>query len=203
MSEPASTSSSVPRTAAVLGLLLFACAFLPLTPAGRTFLQVVRDTFSEGVLHGVMMVVGFGSPFLFGLAVAVGVWMGDETAAARLVRSPVTMMHSQLLLVAWVIWRQDEDAVASLPLLLFAVVSGLYVVQHSASERAAGRSPSFAWYVRWGATVIAAVAGWLWLQRTAGLEMGRAVEVAGLCALGLVVRVRPRAVVAAPVSTDE
>jgi hypothetical protein len=203
MSEPASTSSAVPRGAAVLGALLFACAFLPLTPAGRTFVQVVRDTFAEGVLPGVVMALGFGSPFLFGLGVALGVWRRDDAGAVRLVRGPVTMMHSQLVLVAWVIWRQDEDAVASLPLLLFAVASGLHLVRHSASERAAGRSPSFAWTVRWGAMLIAAVAGWLLLQRTAGLEMGRAVHVAGLCALGLALRVRPqRAVAVEPVDGE-
>ncbi len=187
-----------------MGLLLFACAFVPLTPAGRSFVQVARDTFGEGVLQGVVMVLGFGSPFLFGLAVAVGVWMRNDEAAARLVRNPVTMMQSQLLLVAWVIWRQDEDAVASLPLFLFAVAGGFYVVQHSASERASGAAASFAWYVRWGATVIAAVAGWLFLQRMAGLTMGRAVDLAGLCALALVVRVRPRrpAPVAEPVDIE-
>jgi hypothetical protein len=189
---PASTSSSVPRSAAVFGLLLFACAFLPLTPAGRSFVEVVRDTFTEGVMQGVVMLVGFGSPFLFGLGVALGVMRNGDAVAARLVWSPVTMMHSQLLLVAWVIWRQDADAVASLPHLLFAVASGIYLVRHSAAERAAGRSPSFAWTVRWGAMVIAAVAGWLLLQRAAGLTMGRAVEVAGMCALGLALRVRPQ-----------
>lgn len=191
MSEPAPTSPSVPRSVAVLGLLLFASAFLPLTPAGRTFVQVVRDTFADGVLHGVVMAVGFGSPFLFGLAVAVGTWMKDDALAARLVSNPLTMMHSQLILIAWVIWRQDDDAVASLPLLGFAVVSGLHLVRHSAAERAAGRRPSFAWSVRWGGVVIAAIVGWILLQRTAGLTMGRAVEVAGLCALGLALRVRP------------
>lgn len=191
MTEPARASSSSSRSAAVLGLMLFACAFLPLTPAGRTFVQVALEAFREGVMPGVVTVLGFGSPFLFGLAVAVGTWRGDDEAAARLVRGPVTMMHSQLLLVAWMIWRHG-DAVASLPLLLFAVVAGLHVVQHSAAERAAGRSASFRWYVRWGATVIVAVAGWLWLQRSVGLTMGRAVDVAGLCALGLVLRARRR-----------
>lgn len=201
MSEPATTSSSVPRSAAILGLVLFACAFLPLTPAGRSFVTVLRDTFADGVLHGLVMAVGFGSPFLFGLGVAVGTWMRDDEIAARLVRNPVTMLHSQLVLVAWVIWRSDDDAVAALPLLGFAVVSGLYLVRHSAAERASGRSPSFAWTVRWGAMMIAAIAGWLLLQRVGGLHMGRAVEVAGLCALGLALRVRPQPV-APPVSVD-
>jgi hypothetical protein len=197
MPEPASTRPSVPRLGAVLGATLFGCAFLPLTPEGRSFAQVVLDTFGDGVLAGVVMVVGFGSPFLFGLGVALGVWQRDDEVATRLVRSAVTMMHSQLLLAAWVIWRNDADAVAPLPLLLFAAGSGLYLVQHSAAHKAAGRVPSFAWTVRWGAMVIAAVAGWLLLQRTGGLEMGRAVHVAGLCALGLVALARPQRAAAA------
>ncbi|MCX4247338.1 hypothetical protein [Paraliomyxa miuraensis] len=190
MSEPAAPATlSLPRSTAVLGLSLFACAFFPLTPAGRTFVQVAIDAFGQGLVAGVVMVVGFGSPFLFGLAIAAGVWTRDDATAARLVRGPVTMMHSQLLLMAWMIWRHG-DAVASLPLLLFAVVSALYVVQHSASERAAGRSASFRWYVRSGAVLIVTVAAWLWLQRTVGLEMGRAVIMAGMCALSLLLRAR-------------
>lgn len=170
-------------------MLLFTCAFLPLTPGGRTFVQVAIEAFGEGVMAGVVMVVGFGSPFLFGLAVALGAWLRDEELAVRLVRGPVTMMHSQLLLMAWMIWRYG-DALASLPLLLFAAVSGLYVVQHSASERASGRSASFRWYVRSGAVVIVTVAAWLWLQRMTGLSMGRAVTLAGICGLGLILRAR-------------
>lgn len=191
MPQPATRPPSAPRLAAVLGALLFASALLPLTPAGRSFVQVVRDTFAEGPLAGVVMTLGFGSPFLFGLGVALGVWQRSDATATRLVRNQVTMMHSQLILVAWMVWRQGEGVVAALPLLLFAVGSGLYLVQRSASERASGRTPSFAWMVRWGAMVIAAVAGWLVLQRSAGLAMGYAVHVAGMCAVGLVALVRP------------
>ncbi len=178
----------LPRSTAVFGLALFACAWLPLTPGGRTFFNVVVETFGEGVMAGVVMLLGFGSPFLFGLAVAVGRQL-DHDAAASLVRSPVTMMHSQLLLVSWMIMRHG-DAVASVALFLFAVVGGLHVVRHSATTRAAGRPASFAWYVRWGGIVIAAVCGWLWIQRAGGFCMGLAVPVAGLCAVGLVLRAR-------------
>jgi len=187
MSEPASSSSLLPRSATVLGLALFLSAWLPLTPGGRSFVAVALETFGEGLLPGLVMVVGMGSPFLFGLAVAVGSTRRDDQIAVSLVRTPVTMMHSQLLLVSWMIWRHG-DAIASLPLLLFAVVSSLYVIQRSAATRAAGRPAPFIWYVRWGATVVAAVAGWLALQRMAGLEMGMAVQIAGLSALGLVLR---------------
>ncbi len=193
MSEPVVVRPSLSRFSAIVGLALFNCIWLPLTPEGRTFVQVVLDTFSEGLMAGLVMVAGFGSPFAFGLAVAIGVWSKNEAAAARMTRAPVTMMHSQLLLVAWMIWRHG-DAVASLPLLLFAVVSGLYVVQHSASERASGRHAAFRWYVRSGALLIVAVTAWLWLQRMSGFSMGIAIDVGGLCALVLLMGSRPRPV---------
>lgn len=174
------------------GLVLFGCIALPLTPGGRTFVQVVMATLAEGPMQGIMMAVGYGSPFIFGLMVALGGRVDHDELAARLVRTPVTMMHSQLLLTSWMIWRHG-DAVAALPLFLFALVSGLYVVQHSASERASGRHASFRWYVRSGALLLVAVAGWLWLQRLAGFSMGLAVDVGGLCALALVLGTRPRA----------
>lgn len=154
-------------------------------------MQVAVETFAEGIFAGLVMVVGYGSPFIFGLTVALGVWSRDDATAAGLVRTPVTMMHSQLLLIAWMIWRHG-DAIAALPLLLFAVASGLYVVQHSAAERAAGRHASFRWYVRSGALVVVAVAGWLFVQRLAGFSMGIAVDVAGLCALLLLLGSLPR-----------
>lgn len=190
MSDPVVARPPLSRTAAILGLALFGCILLPLTPEGRTFVQVVLDTFAEGVFAGVVMIVGYGSPFIFGLTVALGIRSDSDASAASLVRTPVTMMHSQLLLVSWMIWRHGE-AIASLPLLLFAVVSGFYVVQHSAAERAAGRHAAFRWYVRSGALLIVAVAAWLWVQRLAGFSMGLAVDVAGLCAAGLLLRSLP------------
>lgn len=189
MARP-SPAPLLPRSATLLGVALFACAWLPLTPGGRSFARVAIETFGEGVMEGLVMLVGMGSPFLFGLAVAIGSTSRDDQQAASLVRTPVTMMLSQLLLLAWIMWRRG-DMIAALPLLLFAVVSSLYVIQHSASTRASGRPASFAWYVRWGATVVAAVAGWLLLQRVGGLRMGVAVQIGGLCALGLLARARP------------
>lgn len=187
MSEPEPVSPLLPRSATILGIALFACAWLPLTPGGRTFFQVAIDAFGDGIMAGLVMVVGMGSPFLFGLGVAVGSTRRHDDDAVPLVRTTVTMLHSQLLLMAWMLWRHS-DAIASLPLLLFAVVSSLYVMQHSAATRAAGRPAPFHWYVRWGSMVIAAIAGWLLLQRMGGLHMGIAVQIAGLCALGLVLR---------------
>lgn len=191
MARPVAPDSPLlPRSATLLGIALFACAWLPLTPGGRSFFAVAAQTFDEGFMAGVVMVIGMGSPFLFGLAVALGSLRRDDQQAAALVRTPVTMMLSQLLLLSWLIWRSG-DMVAGFPLLAFAVVSSVYVIQHSASSRAAGRPATFAWYVRWGAMVVSAIAGWLLLQRVGGLQMGVAVQIGGLCGLGLVLRTQP------------
>lgn len=191
MARPvAADSPLLPRSATLLGIVLFACAWLPLTPGGRSFFRVAVETFDEGFMAGMVMVIGMGSPFLFGLAVALGSVRRDDQQAAALVRTPVTMMLSQLLLLSWLIWRSG-DMIAAFPLFAFAVVSSIYVIQHSASSRASGRPATFAWYVRWGAVVVSAIAGWLLLQRMGGLQMGAAVQIAGLCGLGLVLRTQP------------
>lgn len=181
-----SRAAPISRTTTLLGWALFACAFLPLTPGGRNFVQVVVEAFTGGAWAGLIMLFAAGSPFLFGLACGLGGRFAPESSAG-LVRMPVTMMHSYTLLVAWALWRADVG-VATLPLLLFVAASALRLISVSASQRASGSTASFAWYVRTGGMFIAAVAGWLVLQRAAGLEMGIAVPVAGVLAALLAAR---------------
>jgi hypothetical protein len=63
-------------------------------------------------------------------------------------------------------------------LLGFAIVTALGLARHSARTRAEGDGPSLAWYIRWGAIVVAGVAGWLRLQRAVGVELGIGLDVA-------------------------
>src|SRR5688572_17614180 len=116
----------LPRRVAVLAIVLASTAALPIAPDGRSFLEYVREAFARSVLEGVLMVAGFGSPFLFGIAVAVASRM-EPVAAAQLVRGPIVMMHSQLLLVAWAVWKHGE-AIAAGPMFLFAIASAIYLV---------------------------------------------------------------------------
>lgn len=185
MVRPAADEPTVSRTTAIWGILLSSSAALPISPQGQSFLELLLEQFHRGLLEGLMMLVGFGSPFLFGLTVAIGVTVLEPRIARRVVRLPIAMMHSQLMLVAIVLWRLG-DVVASLPLLGFAVTSGVFMALHSARTFAEGDGPSLPWYVRWGATVVAAVGGWCELQRIGGLQLGWGLHV-GLAAALLMV----------------
>src|SRR5690606_37493838 len=123
----------------VLGGVLAATAALPIAPDGKSFVQYVLDSFQRSMLEGLLMVAGFGSPFLFGIAVAISTRMTPE-AGAQLVRAPIAMMHSQLVLVTWAVWRHGE-AIAAGPMFLFAIVSGLYLLLGLAKKRAEDKPP--------------------------------------------------------------
>ena len=174
----------------VLGAALAATAALPIAPDGKSFLNYVLASFQRSLLEGLLMVAGFGSPFLFGIAVAVAARMKPE-AGAQLVRAPIAMMHSQLLLVAWAVWRHG-DAVAAGPMFLFAIVSALYLALSSAKKKAEDRGPSLQWSIRWGATIVAAVCMWARIQMFGGVKLGVAIDAAWLCAAGLVLLTTPR-----------
>lgn len=175
---------------ALLGVALAATAALPIAPDGKSFVHFVLASFQRSILEGLLMVAGFGSPFLFGIAVAVASRMTPE-AGAQLVRAPIAMMHSQLVLVAWAVWRHGE-AIAAGPMFLFAIVSAGYLALSSAKKRAEDRGPSLEWSIRWGATIVAAVCMWSRIQMFGGVKLGLAIDVAWLCAAMLVLLTTPR-----------
>lgn len=185
---------SLPPGSMVLGLLLLACSALPLTPSGASFLRVLASAFLRSPLEGVMTLIGFGSPFLFGLLVALAAWSGSSRWVApatiqRLLVTNTSTMHAQLVLVAFLLWR---DGVGMMPgaLLGFAIVSGgLFTFEHARQSAAAGgiddrgvriegEGPSVRWLIRWTATMIVALCGWLRLQLLADVAFGWAVEAA-------------------------
>jgi hypothetical protein len=176
---------------AILGLVLAATSALPLSPDGQSFVQHAWAAFGRGALEGLLMVAGFGSPFLFGLAVALATRWAPDVIAPRLVRTPIAMMHSQLLLVSWAVWRFG-DAVAAFPMFGFALVSSVYFVWSSARVRAEGEGtgPSVAWLVRWGAMIVAAVCMWARIQMFGVVKLGVAIDVAWLCAAGMILLLR-------------
>lgn len=171
----------LPKRVAWLGLALAGSAFLPLAPDGRRFVDFVLEAFSRSLLEGVLTVCGLGSPFLFGVATAVASQVPTPALAARLVRAPIAIMHSQLVLVAWTVFSRG-DAIAALPLLGFSIVSGIYFAVHLASAGAGDRGPSLRWHIRWGAMLIMAIAAWARLQLFAGIFFGVALTLALLSA---------------------
>jgi hypothetical protein len=177
--------SALPKTTLFAGALLALTCALPWTPTGLSFLDLLRAELSRGVLEGLLMLVGFGSPFLFGVAVAVAPATLSAPLARRVVRVPLAFMHSQLVLVALVLWLAD-GAMASLPLLGFAVVSGVRLAVHTARAHAEGDGPRVGWYARWGGMVVVAVAAWMELQQTADVEFGWGLHVALAAGLAMV-----------------
>lgn len=176
--------AALPKSVALAGFVLTVSSALPWTPEGHSFLALLRSEFSRGVLEGLLMMVGFGSPFLFGLAVAVAPLACPPSIARRIIRIPVAFMHSQLVLVALVLWLSGVS-VAALPLLGFALVSGVRLAVHTARAHAEGDGPRVGWYVRWGGMVVAAIAAWMELQRTGDLAFGWGLHVALLAGLGM------------------
>ncbi len=181
MDEDAPTAARDPEPetlrplAHVCGAVIALAAALPLRPDGRSFLAMLRAELEHGFLSALMMLAGFGSPFLFGLAVAIVASPRLRALAVEIVRTPIGLVHGQLLLVAFVVWREGR-AIAALPLFGFAVV-GAIAYARSGSRAPGGKGLSLASTVRWGALVIAGVAAWCRLQRFAGIELGIAVDV--------------------------
>ncbi len=180
MSEDAGSpafETPVPVVASIGGLILAVSSALPWTPEGHSFLALLVAEFSRGVLEGLMMMLGFGSPFLFGLGVVVLPRVLPPPLARRILRIPLAFMHSQLVLVAIVLWLADA-AVATLPMLGFALVSGVLLAVHTARAHAEGDGPQVGWYVRWGGTMVAAICAWMELQRLADVDFGWGLHVA-------------------------
>jgi hypothetical protein len=166
------------------GALIAACVALPITPSGQSFLALLRGEFERGLLEGFMMVAGFGSPFLFGLSIAMVALPQLRGVANELVRTPIGLMHGQLLLVAFVVWRHGQS-VGAAGLLGFAVI-GAIAYARSGVRAPGGHRLMLRDTIRWGATVLAGVAAWCKLQRVADLRLGLAVDVVLVVAVALV-----------------
>jgi len=179
--------SGLPRVVGVFALVLAASSALPLTPAGQSFVGLLLGEFGRGFLPGLLMLIGFGSPYVFGLAVAAVtfvVW--PVLLAQRSLQIPVALLHAQLCLVALVVWRSG-DVLGGPALLGFAVVGGLAFVVHSARTYAEADGPSIAWLVRWGALMISGVALWAKLQRFAEIPFRIGLDVACAAAVSITV----------------
>ena len=176
---------SLPKLAAAAGLALAVSSAMPWTPEGASFLELLRGEFGRGVLEGLLMLVGFGSPFLFGLTVAVVPFVLPPAIARQLVRIPIAFMHSQLVLVM-IVLALAGAGVATLPMLGFALVSGVFLAVHTARTHAEAGGPRLGWYVRWGGMMVAAITGWMELQRAGDLTFGWGLHVALASGLAIV-----------------
>lgn len=171
----------------VCGAIVASAAALPVTPEGLSFLELWwREIVGHGLVPGLLMLVGFGSPFLFGLGVAIAGAERVRPWAVDLVRIPIGCMHGQLLLVSFVIWR-SEQGIAGLPLFGFAVVGALGFVL---TPRRGPARFELRQSVEWGAAMIFGVAAWCRMQAIVGIDLGIAIDVLLAASLALAVLVR-------------
>ncbi|MCR9162283.1 MAG: hypothetical protein ACE37F_31140 [Nannocystaceae bacterium] len=174
---PRRPEEPVPSAVSIAGLVLVASASMPWTPDGLSFFDLLRGEFARGVLEGFLMLVGFGSPFLFGIAIALAPRLLSPPVARQIVRVPIAFMHSQLVLVM-IVLTMAGAGVATLPMLGFALVSGVLLAIHTARTHAEGGGPRVGWYARWGGMVVAAIGAWMELQRVGDLSFGWGLHVA-------------------------
>lgn len=197
--------TTLPITLALPALVMTAAIFAPLHPDGYSFAQLLYVSFLRSPLEGLIMLLGFGSPFCFGAIVLALAGLGERVhpqLAERLLVANLSLLHAQLLLVGFVLWSGDQGMMP-LALLGFAAVSGGYFILHHAREAAIGggiddtaaysrSGPTLRWLVRWGATVIVAVCGWIRLQLLIGVRLGWAIELMLAAGIAMAVLLTPR-----------
>jgi hypothetical protein len=176
----------LPIALVIPAAILTAAIAAPLTPDGHSFAQLLYAAFVRHPLEGLITLLGFGSPFCFGLITLVLAAAGHRllpTMGERMLVVNLSFLHAQLLLVAGLLLSRGQGMLPS-ALLGFAIVSGGYfVLHHARSSAAAGgvretgpRGPTQRWLVRWGATMIVAICGWIRLQMLIDVRFGWAIE---------------------------
>lgn len=178
---------ALPRHVAVFGLTLFASIALPLY-GGVSVLDWLTRIFARDPLGGVMALLTFGSPFMFGLAVAAAGFVRDRDLASALIKIPLALVHAMLALYAVFVAR-----VPGIPLrwsfVGFAAVACLYFIFAHADAEAADRPLGPRWLARWGGVVLAGTGLWLQFQtfahRPAGPGLYVAIAAAALLAVAV------------------
>jgi hypothetical protein len=193
----AAATGTLPFALTLPALGLVAAIALPLHPDGYSFAQMLYVVAQRSLFEGLIFLLGFGAPFCFGAIVLLLAGLGSRVPADVGLRALVvnlSLMHAQLLLVASMLWSRGEG-VMPLAFLGFALVSGGYFIvqraRHTASNADAAATQRA--LVRWGATMIVAICGWIRLQMLVGVRLGWAIEVllaAGVMMTVLLVRRR-------------
>lgn len=190
----AEPTRQLPATLAIPALILTGAIAAPLTPDGYSFAQILYAAFLRHPLEGLITLLGFGSPFCFGvitLILVAGRERLSPTLGERLLVLNLSFLHAQLLLVAGMLFWRGQGMLPAALLGLAIVSGGFFLVHHAKTSAMAGGiddarppGPTQRWLVRWGATVIVAVCGWMRLQMLIDVRLGWAVEVMlGACVM--------------------
>jgi hypothetical protein len=178
----------LPLALVIPATILVGAIAAPLTPDGYSFAQLLYVAFLRSPIEALITLLGFGSPFCFG-AITLLLVAGRErllpTFGERLLVVNLSFLHAQLLLVAGLLFSRGHGMLPS-ALLGFALVSGgFFLVHHARSSTIEGsRGPTQLWLIRWGATVIVAICGWMRLQMLIDVRFGWAIElILGACVM--------------------
>jgi hypothetical protein len=189
---------TLPFVLTLPALALTAAIALPLHPDGYSFAQLLYAVFQRSPFEALIMLLGFGAPFCFGAIVLLLAGLGSRVTTDFGLRALVFnlgMLHAQLLLFAGMLVSRGEGMMP-LALLGFAVVSGgWFIVQRArADDGTVDLGATQRDMVRWGATMIVAICGWVRLQMLIGVRLGWAIEVMlAACVAMTVLLVRRRA----------
>lgn len=181
LAQGIAASPALPFGLTLPALGLLAAIVLPLHPDGYSFAQMLIVVLQRSLLEGLIMLLGFGAPFCFGAIVLLLAGLGPRVPAALGVRALIvnlSLLHAQLVLVAGMLWSRGEG-VMLLAFLGFSLVSAGYLILQHARATAGDADPAASQraLVRWGATMIVAICGWIRLQMLIGVQLGWAVEV--------------------------
>lgn len=176
---------------AALGMTLFATIAMPIVPDGPSLLDVLLQVARDNPLGALTMLLMFGSPQLFGLAVGIAGLTREDAVARAAVTSMVALMQGMLVMLG--VGIVGGNVVAPVGLFGFAIVTGLYLPYASGEAAASTRGHlSLRWWVRWGALLVAGFGLWLRLQALAGVPIGLAIDVAIAAAVVLLASLAPR-----------
>lgn len=180
---------ALPRHSAVLGLTLFAAIALPISGSASVLDWLIRLGASDPI-GAFFILITFGAPFLFGLAVAVAGLLRDRGLAARLIQLPLAWTHATMFLTALSL-LQAPGIPLRLSFIGFSFVSAFYYLYARADAEASDRPLQPQWLARWGAVVVTGATLWLHFQTVRGQPLGLAVHVALAASVLLAVTLPP------------
>jgi hypothetical protein len=172
---------TLPSVLTLPALGLTVAIALPVHPDGYSFAQLLYVVFQRSALEALIMLLGFGAPFCFGAIVLALAGLGGRVSAELGLRALVfnlSMLHAQLVLFAGMLVSRGEGLM-SWALLGFSLVSGGWFILQRArtADGSADAGATQLAMVRWGATMIVAICGWVRLQTLIGVRLGWAIEV--------------------------
>src|SRR5262245_27614629 len=100
---------TVPTVVTFAAIVLAACLLLPVDPhEGKSMLDVLLEAFREDWLVGLMVVVVFGSPYAFAIAVVCAGTAGSALASAW-VRGQVALLQTEVVVIGLLVLHGMND----------------------------------------------------------------------------------------------